>query len=443
MPRKTKISVPVQEPIQEPRPNVVYNGETDVYITTLKSLSKPLVLKGSVHRNIVAHISNLFSPSKTTEEVAAKFGIPVKILEEYKKVHGLTRDSLPLSNEELTELPVEACAANLLESKKLAVAQSYEKELWKATQKSAENWEAFQNGTLDPFGLAVENWKPARVPRLHIETSTKEVSDEVLVIGLSDLHFGSASNERYMFNRPSWTTEKTVACVKKFAEKILQRAAARTYRYKKVVILGLGDLIHSVNGKTGRGTELLYDCVREEQFDYALQSLYQFISMIYSQIPVVDVHSVGGNHNYEGDMALFRALEKAFTQQENLNFFHHSSRPAAFKEGTTLFLLDHGADSIERAYVPTASDAKLQTHVQSLLLQNPENLIGVKERLFIVGDRHHWEHVEYNDFQFVMFSTVIGGDMHASVNNLKNRPRQSYLVIDNDGLKETGHVYFD
>ena len=142
-------------------------------------------------------------------------------------------------------------------------------------------------------------------------------------------------------------------------------------------------------------------------------------------------------------MALFRALERTFTGNSSIKFCHYSTRPACFVEGSTLLLLDHGADAIERAYVPTGSESKLQLHVQSLLLQVPHLLTGVKEKLFIMGDKHHFEHLEFNDFQFIMLGTMLGADQHAAVNNWKNRPRQSCLIIDENGLKSVHHVYFD
>lgn len=440
MASKTK-EVKEGEETLEFKEKYTYNKETDTYVTPLKSRTKPLVLSGAKHRAIIKSLSNLLSASQTVEEVALKYGIPVKYLEEYKKIHSITRDSLPLSAEEIEDNTIEESAGQLLEEKKFCIAQNYEKLDWKDTQKDATAWREFQAEQLDPFSLALETWTPPKLTTL--PTPQGQVKGKTLVIGLSDLHFGSAANARYMFNRPDWSTEKTVEAVDKYASNIIQTVNERTYQFNKALILGLGDLIHSVSGKTARGTELKYDCVREEQLEYALTSITTFITRILGVIPKVDVHSVYGNHNYETEMALFRALEMAFSKDDRIKFYHYSSRPAAFREGNTLFLLDHGADSEERAYVPTGSDSKLQLHVQSLLLSNPEMLSGCSSRIFCTGDKHHWENIEYNDFEFFMFSTIIGGDEHANVNNLRNRPRQSCLVLDDNGVSEILHVFFD
>ncbi len=422
-----------------------YNRDSDVYVVPMKHRVAPFVVNGFKLRGIRRALTNSISPAKTAAEVCVKFKILEDDLNELKKVFDISRDSFPLSDEEMADHTIESATETILEEKRAAVAQMVEKKEWKLTQEDANKWRDFQAGTLDPIATALDLWQAPQISLVpnRAPSKSKKTSEEVLVIGLSDLHYGSASKERYMYGEPGWTTEKTVECVQKFCDEILKNVSRRTYTFKKVVILGLGDLIHSVNGKTGRGTELIYDCVREEQFDYALTSLRSFIEQIHNAIPNLEVHDVGGNHNYEAEIALWRALEMAFRGVDTIKFNHYASRPASFKEGNTLFLMDHGADSMERAYVPTGSDGKLQQHVQTLLLARPELLVGTKERLFVMGDKHHWEHIEYADFQFIMFGTILGGDEHSSRNNLRNRPRQSCLVLDDNGISEIIHVYFD
>ena len=427
----------------EVHPKYTYNHADDCYVINVKHRVKPLVLKGFKVRALQMAISNAVTPSQTGREICAKYCLSEEDFDEIKKAFGLTRDSFPLTDEELIDSTVEQSADKILEEKRSAVYQAAEKAEWKETQKDADLWRAFQLKELDPFAASLEAWKAPKISKV-VALKGKEAKKETLVIGLSDLHFGAASNARYMFQRPDWGTKDTVAAVEKYCQSILAMIEERKSAFAKIIILGMGDLIHSLNGKTARGTELLYDCIKEEQFEYALTSLTSFMGTIASSVACpVEVHSVYGNHNYEAEMALFRALERTFTGNSSIKFCHYSTRPACFVEGSTLLLLDHGADAIERAYVPTGSESKLQLHVQSLLLQVPHLLTGVKEKLFIMGDKHHFEHLEFNDFQFIMLGTMLGADQHAAVNNWKNRPRQSCLIIDENGLKSVHHVYFD
>ena len=155
----------------------------------------------------------------------------------------------------------------------------------------------------------------------------------------------------------------------------------------------------------------------------------------------VECHDVGGNHHYELDMALFRALDMYFRNNKKITFTHHATRPSAFRISNTLIMMDHGADSKERVYVPSGS--KLEKHVQAILINNPELLVGVKTKLFIQGDKHHFEHLEFSNFEYIMFGTALGSDEHAATNNWHNRSRQSCMILDNKGLREVIHVYFD
>lgn len=428
----------------EVHPKYTYNHADDCYVINVKNRVKPLVLKGFKVRAIQMAISNAVTPSETGREICAKYCLSEEDFDEIKKAFGLTRDSFPLTDEELTDSTVEQSADKILEEKRAAVYQAAEKAEWKETQADAEKWRQFQTGELDPFVNILETWNPISV---NLQKPAKPTAvgktGKTLVIGLSDLHFGAASKSRYMFNRPDWTTQDTVDAVSRYCSYIIQKINERKYQFDRIVLVSFGDVLHSVLGKTARGTELKYDCVREEQFEYALSSLQLFIASLYKLNKNIEVHATHGNHNYEGDMAIFKALDKAFSTTPSIKFFHYSSRPAAFKIDSTLFLLDHGGDSVERAYVPTGSDSKIQLHVQSLLLSNPEMLIGVKSKLFCMGHLHHWEHIEYNDFEFIIFGTILGADEHASVQNYKNRARQTCLVLDENGLSETLHFFVE
>jgi hypothetical protein len=417
----------------------VFNKEDRKYIVFLKSAGKSIVVDESRHKAMMNAYCG--EDERTVEEIAATHAFPRLYFDEYKRIFGWTRDGMSLTDEDILDGDTEELAEHLIEKKRFEIAQKVQKKDWKRTKEDATKWIEFEAKQYNPFVEAINHWTP---PALKIIKSPKEKKGEakICAIGLSDLHYGASANARYMYSQPDWTTEKTCEAVDKFADTIGTDVLARTYNFSKAVIMGLGDLIHSLNGKTTRGTELKYDCIREDQFDYALSSLTHFISRILMMFPAVEVHSVYGNHNYETEMALFRALAAFFRNQPNIQFFNYSTRPASFRAGNTLILMDHGADSVERTYVPKPGKG-LESHVQSLLLQKPELLDGVKTKLFVMGDRHHWENMEYGDFEYIMFSAPMAGDEHSSVNNLRSRARQSCLILDDSGLKEILHCYFD
>lgn len=417
----------------------VFNPTTKQYVIFLKSASKPIVIDEATFKSMLNAYSG--EDQRSVEEICATHSFPKAYFDEMRRIFKWSRDGLPLTDEDILSVDSDELVEDLLEKKRFEVGQKFQKKDWKQTQENSERWVQFEMKNLNPFVRALENWNPPKFTGKILTQNKFKGDPKTWVAALSDLHYGAKASECYMYSQKGWDTHKTIEAVKKYSESILRDVKARNYNFEKAIILGMGDLIHSLNGKTGRGTELKYDYIREEQFDYAFTSLAEFIANVASCFPKLEIRSLAGNHNYESEICLFRALAAYFRNQKNIEFYHYSTRPASFRTGNTLFLIDHGADSGERAYVP--SGPKLQTHVQSLLLQKPELLQGVKTRIFAQGDKHHWHNEEFNDFEFIMFSTSLVGDEHASVNNLNNRARQSSLILDEGGLKEIIHCYFD
>lgn len=423
-----------------------YNPTTRKYVFhTEEKFGKNLVFGQEKVNTIIKLYSNFDKNPLTMGDISLKMGIPKEAVKFIVNSMKITHDSLPFSKETVDEIDEDELVNDMTLSKEFNVYQKFEKKDWKATQDNAENWRLYLAGQVNPIKNFLDSWEPPKLtPYKSNSVFLDKKSDKTCVVVLSDLHYGSSAKAAYMFNRPEWTTKKTVECVDKFAKEIEKEVASRKTKFNKCVVLGLGDLIHSLEGKTQRGTELIFDCVKEEQFDYALNSLVAFMTRMVEIFGKVEVHSVYGNHNYEAEMALFRALDMFFkgAKDDRISFSHYASRPGGFKCGNTLILMDHGADHKERAYVP-APGPKLEKHVNNILVNNPDLLTGTKTRLFCQGDKHHFQHIEYSAFEFLMFGTTLGGDEHANVNNLYNRARQSMLVLDNNGLREVIHVYFD
>lgn len=417
-----------------------FNENTKKYIFhSNEKFGKNIVLGEKKVNTIIELYSNYNKRPFTMGEISLKMNIPKVVVEFIIKAMGITHDSLPFTHEKIDAGDEESLVDEMLDNKAFQINQKFEKLDWKKTQEDAQKWRELEYQYIDPFKQYLASWTPPKFTPLKVPSFKNAKSDKVFVAVLSDLHFGAASNARYMFNRESWTTVDTVAAVDQYARQIVAEVADRKSSFKKCVVIGLGDLIHSVLGKTARGTELKYDVVREEQFDYALNSLTAFLERMAEIFETVECHDVGGNHHYELDMALFRALGLYFRSDSRMSFTHHSTRPAAFRIDNTLIMMDHGADSVERVYVP--SGGKLEKHVNNILLNNLHLLEGVNTKLFIQGDKHHFEHLEFSTFEYIMFGTILGSDEHAATNNWHNRSRQSCMVLDPNGLREIIHIY--
>lgn len=421
-----------------------YNAKTEKYVFhSEQKLGKNIVLGTKKVNTIIELYSNYDKNPATMGDISKKMGIPKAVIEFIIRALNITHDTLPFTAERLEATNEDELVEEMIGNKAFNVKNSFEKLDWKKTQEDAEKWRLFKFNKIDPFKLTLNDWTPPKLTKI-LNNNGKNFhdrkSDKVFVAVLSDLHFGSAANERYMFGRKSWTTQDTVKAVDRYAQGIINEVKDRNSRFKKCVVVGLGDLIHSFLGKTARGTELKYDCIQEEQFEYALDALHTFFERMLEIFGEIECHDVGGNHHYELDMALFKALDLCYKHDNRLTFTHYSTRPAAFRIDSTLIMMDHGADSVERTYVPRPGD-KLEKHVNSILLNNTELLNGVNTKLFIQGDRHTFQHIEYSTFEFIMFGTICKSDEHAATNNWYNRARQSCMVLDNNGLREIIHFY--
>ena len=74
--------------------------------------------------------------------------------------------------------------------------------------------------------------------------------------------------------------------------------------------------------------------------------------------------------------------------------------------------------------------------------QDLDIMKGLKQRIFIQGDKHSFEAIEKNNFEFYMFGALPLGDHYAAEHNLFSRSRQNAMVVDARGVKEIKNYYF-
>jgi hypothetical protein len=425
----------------------VYNEDTDTYIVPLKCAPKPLVMKGDDHRAICANYSNWVGKGMSINEIARKFKMPRQYFNEYKTVFSLTHDREPLTAEQILASDTGSSVDHILEEKRFAIHQQFEKESWKRTQADAEKWRSIQARELDPFQKFLENYVPKPLEPagfLHeLNADMTGTSEKVFVTGLSDLHFGVVAHSEKLFKGRELSTEIISQVVDNYAQQIADTVADSTTGYAKCVVFAIGDILHGIRGKTERGTVLECDTFKEDQFTYAFDTLIRYFQRMIEIFGTVEVHSVRGNHDGIDNWMLINAIAVFFKDDIRITFNNYKTRSALVRVNSTLFIIDHGeSDTYKHAAVPAGGKPR-ESYVQSLLLTDPSKLVGVVDKVFVQGHLHHFELHEYNDFTFLMFSSVVTGDAYSADHNWNARPRQNCLVIGNDGIKQTLHYYFD
>lgn len=420
----------------------VYNKEDDKYVVYLKSANGNIVLPGDVVRGIFENYSNWYGNEKSINEICRNYRIPRNYFNELKDVLGITHDSEPITPEELIERDIHDITDDILQKKKFQLHQEFQKKSWQQTEEAALKWFKLEEGVFNPFTNFLNNWVPPKYENVKYQGPKKNnKSTKSLLVGLSDVHFGAKTNHKESYRSKGYSTEEAVNCISNYSKEIKSIVEERNYVFNECVLTSLGDILHTTGaGFTTKGTMLVHDCIKEEQFNYAFNSLVEFISNMLSLFPKVKVKSVKGNHNDFGDYVLFKALEAYFRAEDRIEFDVFQADHGLFKINKCLFVISHGYSAEYKGRIPSSSKAR-ESYIANLFLSKPEELIGVSQKVLLTADQHHLEMKEYAEFEHYMLSTTVKGDKHSEAMGLNNIPRQSCFVIDENGVKEILYCY--
>ena len=417
----------------------IYNKDDDKYVFQTKKVpSGAVVLSGTV----VRAIHRGYVGGETTNSLARRYTIPRAILTEVISKLGLTHDSLPFTNEEIKTKSDSELIIDTLEQRKFELFQKLEKETWKDTQANANKWMEFKANSLDPFVSFLSNWKPPEYQPVKAPKYKNTDSNRAFVVGAFDWHIGAREEARYMWKGNDWNLAAANNSVNRYAAKILEHVQNDVKGFNRCVFLLGGDLYNSLTGFTANGTPMNNEFSRDTQFEAVMNLLIQFINHLLSIFPNVECHFVRGNHGGTTDIPLAWAIKNYFHTENRLIFDISSCRTKPIRVNSVLMLIDHGASDQTKSLLPANGKAK-ESYIQHLLLANPDLLIGVKQKLFIQGDLHHYQQREYNDFEFFMFGALPCGSQYADTKNMHNRPRQNCLIVGDDGVEQVLHVYLD
>ena len=418
-----------------------YNPVLDQYIVPLKSYGGNYICKGEHHRGMQLSYSRYGNES--INEICHTYQMDRAWFTEYKSIMGWTKTMLPISKEEVMGKD-QKTNLKLLGARRLSkLQQAANRQDWNRVQVDARQWQEFQAGEIDPFESFLKKFQPTPLKPLKFTgalTNGKKKSKNTFLVGLSDLHFGGKADADELFNGEDFNAERIAQVVDSYAEQIAESVSERNYRFEKAVICVLGDILHSLSGRTEKGTQLEYDVLREAQFELAFESMIRFITRMVEIFGSAEVHCIKGNHAGPDDYILCLALKSFFRADERINFELYKSRAAIFRVNNIAILMDHGDSDYVKAKVPKDGAAR-EAYIQARFMEKSELIHGTKTRLMIQGDQHHCEYKEHRAFEYFMFSSP-SQDRYADHLNLSSKPRQNCLILSEDGLKEFLHFYF-
>jgi hypothetical protein len=406
---------------------------------TEEKFGSNLVFSENKILNILKLYSNFDKNPHTITDIEKKTNVRRDILAHILKCLNKTHDSLPFIEETVEDEPEEKLVNELVNSKEFSIQQKFEKADWKKTQEDADKWRSLQFNQINPVEAFLENWVPP-VYKLVKTASTKKLHNKELIIGASDWHYGLVANERFLYNQKEWNIEETKKTVDLYASKLILHLKENSYR--KLNLCFLGDLSHTLNGYTDKGTKLEYGPLGEEQLEQAFNSMLKFVNDLLSVHSNIEVFACSGNHSALGDYVLVRMLELYFRSDKRIKFNITNKRNLTFKVYRNLFLMEHGYSSVAKSRLPAPGKGR-ETYINNLFMCKPELMKDSDRFIYLSADQHHSETYELTNVEGYMFPTLVGGCRHADNSGYKSRPRQTCLVVEEEGITSINHFFFD
>ncbi len=429
-----------------------YNGQTDTYVTFLKSAPKPITVPGDVHRAMQKAYSNWDGNPSTINEICRQFAFPRIWFIEYKSIHGWTHDKEPFTNEEIMSRSVDDLVEDALEQRRGVLFQKYEQEKWKQTKEDADKYRKLLQGDLTPFNLAMLEWEPVKPFSL---PKTKDEDVFSFIVGASDWQIGLKAIEENLTLGKDWDVNIGKRVLENYLEQIYKDVHRLNINWDKCYLFNLGDLPHGFYGFTEtRKHPLVMDVTRKQQYDAVFSLQTYFIEGLYRIFGNLEEVGVAGNHEGAfGWYVVARALQERYANTSNIKISAHTKQIIHKRVGNILFILTHGADpngygSKYSKEVGSKRNEQVQQDIlyitQELQRTDPDILKGVIQTVFLQGDKHFFRTVEHGTYLDMQFGSPSLGDDYADTLRLNSRPSQSCLLVSHKyGIKHICNYYFD
>lgn len=292
----------------------IYNEKDDTYVTFLPDVPKPLVLPGSVHREIVRAYSNFDGNPATINEIARTVKLPRPWVVKYLRVHGITHDREPFTPEEIMSRTDDELVADALQLRRATVYKKLERAKWDEIRKDAMKWRQFEDHTLRAIKTALMD-RP--IPKATPFKMDKAHTPYAAVVGLTDFHWGKYSDpgENYEAYNRSIARERLFTATQDAMERV-----ALFGRPERLIVPIGSDFLHIDNdlGQTTRGTVQDMDGTPAEILVSACLLMEEWIHSL-RQIAPVELVLMSGNHDRLTGLAILLYLDALFRNATNVN----------------------------------------------------------------------------------------------------------------------------
>jgi DNA repair exonuclease SbcCD nuclease subunit len=437
-PAPTIAKIQVMEPAVDVHKNYTYNKATGTY--TVQTGSGTITLTTAEYSGIRrAYVVR----KATIEDIAIDFQIPKTVLKNAITNLGISRDSLPVSDEEVKYKSPAEIQALITEYKKLDVYKEAKKKEQDLIKENSKNWVSFVEGKLKPYEEILQKWTPPKVSTHDVTKVKREYTkDRVYIACAFDWHIGSFAEENKLTHGKEWNSKVAEEAVKNYAKQTAIKVNEDKLGFEKGVILFGGDLFHTITGFTSNNTPLKCDVHGGSQFKLAMDLIILFIDEFSRLFNKTEVYYVKGNHGSLHDFPMGLLLQSHYRKEENIKVTAYDSRHAMIRFGDVLVAFEHGASGETKSMLPERSAAR-DSQIKGIFGEYDGDMTTVKQKLYITGDRHHFDHKEMCGYDFIQSGALPTGDIYAEALGKHSRPRQQGIILTKDGLEGIYHFYVD
>lgn len=315
------------------------------------------------------------------------------------------------SEEELITLHNQNKENNVLrriEKDQLAEANKLINKLAQENQKLSKSSKLFED--LLKYDPKYENIKR--------EISNNEISNNSVIIWLSDLHIG-AYNEKFGFYQlPNYNKKEIIRRLNKIIDHFENKS------YDNVIVVDLGDSIDQFNKETTRGGHLLPNNMTDKEMSHLyLDCMEYFFDQLQAVVDADKFYYYSiGESNHSGDFGWALNLAMSYKLQQNGWKTYISDYPIDdFLVGNMRFIYTHGKDNTNQSkQFPLTLNPQTELYFANYIAE--KKLSQNNEKIFVVkGDLHQYAYTSGKQFDYISV-----GSMYATSNyiaaNFGNTP---------------------
>jgi len=372
--------------------NLRYDEDEDVYYTHIHSAGRTLAISGDKHRRMKMAYSNIGSVGLNLTQMSRQFDMPKEWMKEYIKRHGWLHSMLPITDEEFEESDNEKLVGSLLESRKRAVYEQYEKRKWREIERDALAYRNLRETIFDEFKGLV-NEAPPSVPKLKLK---KAKNNYALVISPTDFHWGKSG----WINEVGETYDFPEASRRLFSktQNLIERLS---YAPEKIILATGSDWFHvdTDNNTTTKGT-IQDSCGSPAQILITGCQLARQHIDILREVAPIEIVMMPGNHDRHSAFALMMYLSAVYEGCEDVEVAISPLTRRYLQYGDNLLGFTHG-DKMKPESLP------------SLMSVEAREEWGVtKNHYWFHGHKHHRKSHEINGALVIQLPSLAGHDRY-------------------------------